>query len=109
MFVNQIAYLITHSKGINLIVTKYQPGMLTKHIAKQLLSVVNMYQKDGFKIQTILTDNEFNKVSDELPHLVLNTATANEHVGEVEHQICLFKECSQGIISTLHYKRLPNL
>ena len=84
MFVNKIAFLITHSQSISLIMTEHLPGRTAKHIAKHLSRVVNVYHHGGYKIQTMLMDNEFNKVADEFPQFIINTTTANEHMGEVE-------------------------
>ena len=49
MFVNKIAFLITHSRGISLIMAEHLPSRTAKHIAKHLLRVVNVYHHGGYK------------------------------------------------------------
>ena len=92
MFVNKIALLITHSQGISLIMVEHLLDRKAKYLAKHLLRVVNVYHRGGYKVQTMLMDNGFNKVSDKLPQFIINTTAANEHVGEVEWHIRLIKE-----------------
>ena len=87
MFINKIALLITHNQGISLITAEHLPVRTAKHIAKHLLRVVNVYHHGGCKVQTVLMDNEFNKVADELPQFIIKTMATNEHVGEVEWHI----------------------
>ena len=87
MFISKITFLIIHSQGIWLIMTEHHPGRTVKHIVKHLLRVVNIYHHDGNKVQTMLMDNEFNKVADDLPQFIIKTMAANEHVGEVEWHI----------------------
>ena len=52
-------------------------------------------------------DLEFEKVGEALEgDIVVNTAAAREHVGEVEREIRLVKERSRGVVSCLPYTRL---
>jgi hypothetical protein len=41
----------------------------------------------GFTVQTVLMDNEFEKLKDHVPMLALNIPAASEHVGEIERRI----------------------
>lgn len=52
-------------------------------------------------------DPEFKSVWDKLPHTVVNTTGANEHMGEIERKIRLIKERCRGTLNTLPYKILP--
>ena len=65
IFVNRVAVLITHSKNIGLIMTECLLTWMTRQIAKQKLNVCTIYYYCSFKIQTMLMDNEFNKVQSE--------------------------------------------
>jgi hypothetical protein len=40
----------------------------------------------------VLMDNEFEKLKDHVPMLVLNIPAASEHVGEIERKIRVIKE-----------------
>jgi hypothetical protein len=57
----------------------------------------------------ILMDNEFEKVKDHVSSAILNTPAASEHVGNIEHRICVIKEHCRGIICTLPYHCLPQI
>ena len=46
-------------------------------------------------------DMEFEKIKDDFDQVEVNTTAAREHVGEIEHAICLLKERSWSVISDL--------
>lgn len=46
-----------------------------------------VYARAGFIVQTVLMDNEFEKLQDYSPMLALNIPAANDHVGNVERRI----------------------
>ena len=71
--------------------------------------MITVYGRAGFKVQTILIDNEFDKVKDHVPHVILNTPAASERVGDIEPRIWVIKECCRGLICTLPYTRLPQI
>ena len=58
---------------------------------------------------TVLMDNEFEKLRNLVPILVVNTTAAKEHVPEVERKIRLIKERGRGILNTLPFKQMPRL
>ena len=61
MFVNGIPFLVTHSRRIGLVKTKYLPGWSAKHIANHLVRVISVYTRGGLKVHSWLMDNEFKK------------------------------------------------
>ena len=105
--VDQIPFLVTSAHWIRLISTKYLPSRTAKQIANHITRVLQLYQKGGFEIQTILMDNEFNKVKEELPHIIINTTAANKHIEEIERQIHVLKEQIHGVIGMLPFRCLP--
>ena len=102
MYINQVPSFINLS-----VITEHLPDRTAKHIAKILIRVINIWKCDGFKVQTMLMDNEFNRVWDELFESIINTTAAKEHVTNIEQYIHLVKEYGRGIISILTYKKLP--
>jgi hypothetical protein len=54
-------------------------------------------------------DNEFNKVTDHAPHVIINTHAASEHVGDIERRIRVIKERCRGILCTLPYTQFPQI
>ena len=46
-----------------------------------ITKVVNLYVRGSFVINTVLMDQKFDKIVDEVPKLEINTTVAREHVG----------------------------
>ena len=110
MFVNNVAFLITMSRGIKFITVECLTSRSAKHIAYSLKNVMKLYGRNGQNVQTILTDMEFTSVIDPLlGKTVVNTTAAREHVAEIERSIRTVKERSRAVISTLPFKILPKL
>ena len=60
-------------------------------------------------VQTILMDNEFEKVKNHIQLAHLNTLAAKEHIREIERRIRVIKERCRGNICTLLYTRIPQI
>ncbi len=45
---------------------------------------MHMYERGGFRVGSVLMDNEFEKLRPLLPTLVINTTAASEHVPDIE-------------------------
>jgi len=56
-----------------------------------------------------MMDMEFEKLRHLMPHVVLNTTAAREHVGEIERKIRVIKERARGTFNTIPYKKLPKV
>ena len=56
-----------------------------------------------FVINTVLMDQEFNKIVDEVPKLEINTTTARENMGEIDCAIRTVKERSRAVVSYQPY------
>ncbi len=106
MFVNSVPFLVLASRNLNLITIEHAPQQTASKIAYLLQRIVRVYNRAGFTVQTILMDNEFEKVRNHLPAINLNLPAAREHVAEIERQIRVIKERSRGIINTLPYPHL---
>jgi len=107
MFVNGVPFLISSSRNINLTTIEHVPHPTASKLALLLQQIIRVYARAGFRVQTILMDNEFEKVKDHVNSAILNTTAASEHVGEIERRIRVVKECARGIICTLPYPKLP--
>ncbi len=56
-----------------------------------------------------MMDNEFKKLRNLVPILVMNTTAAKEHMPEVKQHIPLLKECRRGIVNTLPFIKMPQV
>ncbi len=109
MFANGVPFLVSVSRGLNLITAKYMPSRTAKQHAAGIRRVMDVYSRGGFVVGTILADNEFELLRILLPILAVNTTAAKEHVPEVERCICLTKERGRGILNTLPFKKMPQV
>ncbi|KAL7526687.1 hypothetical protein ACHAXR_001602, partial [Thalassiosira sp. AJA248-18] len=85
MFVNGVTFLITLSRRIRLFTAEHVPSRTAKQLGSSLIKVVKgLYARNGYTVNTILMDLEFEKVKEECPGIEFNMAGAREHVGESE-------------------------
>ena len=72
-----------------------------------------MYMLHGFHIVEIAGDGEFAWIADQVASLptnqMLNFATASEHVGMIERNICFLKEKTRLIRHSLPFERVTAL
>jgi hypothetical protein len=109
MFVNNVPFLVSSSRNINLTTIEHVPQRTASKLGLLLHRIINIYARAGFTVQTILMDNEFEKVKDHVLHATLNTPAASEHIGDIERRIRVIKEHCRGIICTLPYTHLPQI
>ncbi len=91
MFVNGLSFLVTSLRGISLVTIKHLPSQTAKRLMHTLERVFRIYGLAGFVVQTTMVDMEFDTLKNLLPHVVLNTTVAREHVGEIEQKIRVIK------------------
>jgi hypothetical protein len=109
IFVNGVPFLVSVARGLNLVTTKFTPSRTAKQLAADITRMMDLYVCGGFQVGTVLMENEFEKLRNLVPILVVNTTAAKEHVLEVERKIRLIKERGRGILNTLPFKRMPKL
>jgi hypothetical protein len=66
-----------------------------------------VYARAGFMVQTILMDNEFEKVKNHIQLAHLNTPAAKEYISKIKRLVLVIKEHCHGIIFTLPYTCIP--
>ena len=107
IFVNTVPFLVSASRNINLITIEHAPKCTASHLGFLLQCIINVYAWAGFHVHAILMDNEFEKVKDHIPMVIVNTPAVAEHVAEIERRIRTIKERCRGIMCTLPYTALP--
>ena len=71
---------------------------------------MSLYQIKGFQVTLALADNQFCCLEDEMPvGCLLNTVSADKHVGIIERYIRTVKEQSRRTYSVLPFKWLPRV
>ena len=107
MFVNEVPFLVSVARGLNLVTAKFTPSRTAKQLAAGITRIIDLYARGGFQVGTVLMDNEFEKLRNLVPILAINSTVAKEHVPQVEHRIRLIKEQGRGILNTLPFKKCP--
>ena len=64
MFVNGVPFLVSSSRNIMLTTIEHAPDHKALKLGYLLHRIMNTYTRAGFKVHTILMDNEFEKVQD---------------------------------------------
>jgi hypothetical protein len=106
-FVDGTAFLIMVSRQIKFITAVHVQVRTATSLSKHLTRVLQVYERAGFKVRTILMDGEFEKVRDLMPCVECNTTAAKEHVSEAERMIRTIKERTRGLLGTLPFQHLP--
>ncbi len=109
MFINGVPFLVSTSRGLNLITAEHTPSQTMKNLASGIRRIMDLYAHGGFQVGAVLMDNEFESLQNLVPIIVVNTTAAKEHVPEIKRRIRLIKEQGRGILNTLPYKKMPQL
>ena len=109
MFVNKVPFLVSQSRGLNLLTVEFLPTRIAKSLAARFDQIRHLYARGGFTVGTILMDNEFEKLRPLVPGLNINITAAKDYVTEIERHIRLIKERGRALLNTLPYKKMPQL
>ena len=109
MFVNGVTFLVSVTRGLNLVTAEFTPSRTAARLAAGITRMIDLYARGEFQVGTVLMDNEFEKLRNLVPILAINSTVAKEHVPQVEHRIRLIKEQGRGILNTLPFKKMPRL
>ena len=72
MLVNNLAFVVTYGRERDLIM-EFTPTRMAIQLACNLKRIIYLYVRDGFVIQTILIDMEFDKIIPEIPEVAIYT------------------------------------
>jgi hypothetical protein len=108
MFVCGLPFMVNISREIKFTTVEYLPGQRQPILVNSLRKILRLYQCCGFKMETALTDRDFECLMDDIPELDLNTTAASEHMPDIERQIKVIKDRTRAIMITFPFKRLPS-
>jgi hypothetical protein len=106
-FVDGMAFLVTLSRQIKFITLERVPVQTAISLSKHITRVLQVYERAGFTVRTILMDRKFEKVRDLIPRIECNTTVAKEHVSKAERTIRTIKEQTWGLLATLPFQHIP--
>jgi len=124
MYLASLMFLVTVSRNVLFITATLLMNRKKNTIFNAIQQVLKVYKSKGHcvkdlefstddegnqSIHTILVDNEFRVLQDEIERLGVGVmiVSKNEHVPEVERQNRVIKERVRAIVQTLPYKKLP--
>jgi hypothetical protein len=108
MFVNGVPFLVREVRGLNLLTAEHTP-CTAKNLASCIKRIMSLCSRGGFRIGTILMDNEFEKLKVLVPEIVVNMTTAKGPVPEVKHRIRLINEHGCGFLNMMPHKKMPQV
>ena len=109
MYVNWVAMMISISRNIKFATIEAIPDNKTPVLVKGVKAILQIYRRNGFKVEVALMDREFGHLRGELAGMgvTLNETSWDEHVGNIERYIRTVKERMWAIYNTLPFNKIP--
>jgi hypothetical protein len=112
-FVNKIPFFLTLSRKICFTAVNHLADSTVPQIFKAFKEIYQYYLQRGFRITTVHADGEFAPIKTLIESLsggpMVNLASANEHVPEIEQRIRVVKEKCRANRHALPFQRIPKL
>jgi hypothetical protein len=112
-FVNKIPFFLVLSLNITFTAVNHLAERTVPHIFKAFKEMYQYYLQRSFHIMTVHTDGEFAPLKpliESIPGVpMVNLASANEHVPEIERRIRVVKERCWPTRHRLPFERIPKL
>jgi hypothetical protein len=112
-FVNKIPFFLTLSRKICFTAVNHLSNRTVPQIFKAFKEIYQYYLQRGFRITTVHADGEFEPLKTLIASLpngpLVNLASANEHVPEIERRIRVVKERCRATRHSLPFQRIPKL
>jgi hypothetical protein len=112
-FVNKIPFFLTLSRNISFTAVNHLADRTVPQIFKAFKEMYQYYLHHGFHITTVHADSEFaplKTLAEAMPGgPMVNLASTNEHVPEIEHRILVVKERCRATRHSLPFHTIPKL
>ncbi len=107
MHVNGTPFLVIASWGIKFTTIRHFPTQTITQMKQSLVQIMQLYNRAGFSVLTILVDGQFEPLKRQLFNVVVNTTASSKHVGDIKQYIRGVKERFHAIMSGLPYQQFP--
>ena len=109
MFVNKIPFLMSISRHLRFGTAQHIKNQQGATIFNGIRAIHQIYLQRGLQIRNAFMDGQFEPLRGNLAELgiILNTASNDEHVPEIERQIRTVKERTRAIYCTLPFQKMP--
>jgi hypothetical protein len=112
-FVNKIPFFLTLSRKICFTAVNHLADCTVPQIFKAFKEMYQYYLQRGFHIKTVHADGEFAPLKPLIESMpggpMVNLASANEHVPEIERRIRVVKERCRATQHSLPFEIIPKL
>jgi hypothetical protein len=112
-FVNKIPFFLKLSRKICFMAVNHIADRTVPQIFKSFKEMFQYYLQRVFHIKTVHAGGEFAPLTPLIESIpggpVLNLASSNEHVPEIEQRIRVVKERCRATRHSLPYERIPKL
>jgi hypothetical protein len=112
-FINNIPFLLMTSRKICAMAVNHLAERTVPQIFKAFKEMYQYYLQRGFHITTVNADGEFAPLGSLIESItgvpMVNLASANEHVPEIERRIRVVKEQWWATQHSLPFERIPKL
>ena len=109
MFVNKKPFITSISRHLKFTTAETLHNCRTSQLFQCVTNVKALYTKIGFNVTTALMDREFVPMRTSRLNIgvSLSTASASEHVSEIEQQHRVIKERARACLHSLPFKMIP--
>ena len=109
MYVNKIPFLMSISRHIRFGTAQHIKNQQGITIFNGIQAIHQICLQRGFQIRNAFMDGQFKPLRGNLAELgiLLNTASNDKHISEIERQIRTVKERTRAIYCTLPFKKMP--
>ena len=107
LFINNMAFLLSTSRGLNFMTVESLPNRQIKTIKEKVCTICTLYQGHRFVVHSIYADSEFEPLRPDFPFI--NTSDADDHQPDIEQAIRTVKDRVQSTYHMLPYKYIPHL
>ena len=112
-FVNKIPFFLTLSRVIYFTAVNHLSDRKVDTIFKAFKEVYMYYLQRGFRIETVLTDGEFEPLKPLIQSIPygprVNVSSKSEHVPDIERRIRVVKERGRAMRHGMPFSRIPRL
>jgi hypothetical protein len=112
-FVNNNLFFFTLSRKITFTAVNHLVDRMVLQIFKAFKDIYQYYLQRGFHITVVHADDEFAPLKPLIESIpggpVVNLASANENVPEIEHRIRVVKERCRATRHSLPFERIPKI
>jgi hypothetical protein len=113
LFVNKNPFFLTLSHNVTFTAVNHLVDRTVPRIFKAFKEIYQYYLQCGFHITVVHTDGEFATLKPLIESIpggpVINLASANEHVPEIERRIRVVKKRCRATRHSLPFERIPKI